>query len=256
MQEKKKDDYVKEVMENLSRKIKESRTEYREESKDTGDKWSSTIRLSLNMKNRLKQMTRRGESYEDVIERLIRNEEKKERQLKRLKELVKQNEDLIKYSTEIKKRERKIFTTNSGVKIRFSYNKPDTLDEDSYDIRFEGFYYKGKEITEEEAYKILAMDYVFRLLQKGHLSKKEANNIISQERNLKGTINQIRIRYLVYFKIFFDLISDGQKANERNFFDINFWKLIAERYDLSDESFRRDIKDQLTRYESEKGSER
>lgn len=253
------DDEFKELLKrNITRLIHERTGQdslesfYREESINDA---ITTIRVSFNTKNKLKKYLKPKETYEEVIIRLIENNEQLSEEISFLKSIEKENRHLIKYVESGFLREHKTLTYHPDLKIEYSYNesKAKSYDEFSFNLEIDNFLLQGKPISEERGIRTIQTINILKSLKNINLTM-DAKEIIRKKELMLGSIEEfIRTKYLVYFKILFFIINRklDKKINEASYLNLDFWKDLYSIKNISNASLDEDVIQKIRKYELE-----
>ncbi|MBU3942335.1 MAG: hypothetical protein KKF74_05470 [Nanoarchaeota archaeon] len=215
----------------------------------------TTIRVSLGTKNKLKKYLKPGGTYEEVIKRLIENNEQLGEEISFLRSIEKENKNLIKYIESGFIREHKTLTYHPDLKIEYSYNesKSKSRDEFSFNLEIDNFLLQGKPIPEEKGIKTIQMINILKSLKNINLISDPKKIIRKKELMLESNEEYIRTKYLIYFKILFFIIHKklDKKVNEISYLDLDFWKDLYGIKNLSNTSLDEDVIQKLRKFELE-----
>jgi hypothetical protein len=224
-------------------------------SYDSFNDASTSIRLSIKTKRKLDKHRVGKESYEEVILRLIESNETILQELNEFRELKKSNPSLIKYVETSFIREHKTYTYHPDLKIEYSYNesKLKIINDFSYNLEIDNYLLLGKVIDEEIAIKKTQEINIIKSLYEKTIDYDLDDVFRKSKMQLKSKEEYIRTKYLVYFKIIYFLMNQQtfHRTDERNFFDLDFWKYFYSTKNLSKTSFEEDIRQKLVQYELE-----
>ncbi|MCD4670446.1 MAG: hypothetical protein K8S14_08365 [Actinomycetia bacterium] len=205
----------------------------------------TTMRVSIGTKKKLKKYLRSGESYEDIILRLIETNDSLKEENKYLKEFEKHNKSLINYIERDFQRAKKTFIYHPDLKIEYSYNesKVKFYGGFSFNLEMDNFILQGRPISEWKGIKTIQMIDIIK-------SPKKRDN---KKNILKSETEFIKTKYLIYFKILFFVINKkiDKKMNEFDFLDLDFWKELYCFKNLPDSSLEKDVIQKLNRFELE-----
>lgn len=134
------------------------------------NKIKTSITLKMGTKNRLVEMSGKGESFDDVINRLIRTNENYEVKIGQLEELIKKNNLEPKIKLEISEYSRGINSIRIGENeaLKFSYNKPDENIDTNYrmDIIIEELMPDNTKIDDLLSSMKYRLEIYFRIIEK------------------------------------------------------------------------------------------
>ncbi len=215
----------------------------------------TTIRVSIETKNKLKRYLKPMESYEDAIKRLIENNEQLNEELTFLKSLENENKQLIKYIENGFVREHKTFTYHPDLKIEYSYNesKAKSLNEFSFDLEIDNFILQGKPISEEKGIRTIQTINILNSLKNMSLTSDPKEIIRKKELMLESNEEYIMTKNLIYFKLLFFIINKrlDKKVNDTNYFNLDFWKELYETKSISLSSLDEDVTQKLNKFKLE-----
>lgn len=184
------------------------------------NKIKTTLTLKLGTKHKLSNIANKNESFDDVINRLIRSNEILEQKINEYKSIIgkKDLEKLNRLESTIINRGINSIKLSDNSVIRFTYNKPNNvLDKDySMDVQID-------EIFSDNKYLI----------------------------TLKDIFENKRLKSEVYFRIIEKIInihfdSSYSIPKKKNIVDPFYWKKVWKRINLSEHSFTYDIKKFIT----------
>lgn len=213
----------------------------------------TTIRVSLDTKNKLKKYLKPKETYEEVIKRLIENNGQLSEEISFLKSL--ENRHLIEYMESGFMREHKTLTYHPDLKIEYSYNesKAKSHDKFSFNLEIDNFLLQGKPIPEEKGIRTIQTINILKSLKNIDLTSDPEEIIRKKELMLESNEEFIRTKYLIYFKIFFFIINGklDEKINETGYLNLDFWKGLYDIKNISRTSFDEDVMQKLNKFELE-----
>ncbi|MFH1432277.1 MAG: hypothetical protein ABIG84_03595 [archaeon] len=215
----------------------------------------TTIRVSFDTKNKLKKYLKPRETYEEVIRRLMENNEQLREESSFLKSLEKQNKSLIKYIESGFKREQKTFIYHPDLKIEYSYNdsKAKSHDEFSFNLEIDNYLLQGKPVSEEKGIRTIQTIDILKSLKNINLNSDPKEIIREKEFLLESNVDYIKTKYFVYFKILHFIINKklDKKINESNYFNLDFWKDRYDSHNISNNSLNEDVVQKLNKFELE-----
>jgi hypothetical protein len=191
------------------------------------DRIKTTITVKLGTKHRLLDLARKGESYDDVISRLIISYERQENDIEYYRNLLTHyDKDFEKRNIiEARKIERGInaITLSNGAVVQFSYNKPQIPIDEFYqmDIQFE---------------KVIAKKKEKKIVDK--LLKDPRQKVLLELWMVARVINQ-------HFDTAFEISSN------KMIIDPVYWRKVKERVLLPETSYKHDIIRPIKEYEEE-----
>ncbi|TKJ17021.1 hypothetical protein CEE44_00605 [Candidatus Woesearchaeota archaeon B3_Woes] len=220
------------------------------------NKAGTTIRLTIATKNKLKKMLNSGETYEDLVLRLIERDKELKEKRKFIKEMMdRQDNYAVNYSEERYSRARGIYIYHPDLKIEYSYNFSRTrgCDGTPYNLQIEKYILQGETITEKEGIKSAQTISIIKSLSNVKISNSVRETIREKEALLDSDFDYIKTKYLIYFKILYGLVGGkvGRIPRDENLLDINFWKDIYYRKDWNQETFQEDVRNKLSQFDSE-----
>lgn len=137
------------------------------------DKITTSVQIRMGTKHRLLDISRKGESYDDVISRLINTILKQEREIERLRKTLEELDALTMNRMEVFKIERGIGAVSlaDGSQLVFSYNKPpenEFLDSYVLDIIIDKVTKGRKELEIDD---VVETEYDAAMLQLGIIAR-------------------------------------------------------------------------------------
>jgi hypothetical protein len=214
----------------------------------------TTIRVSINTRNKLKKYLKSHESYEEMIIRLIEENELLHEKLKYLEVIEKENH-IIKYVQMQFYRERKTLMFHPDVKIEYSYNDSKLKSDNnfSFKLNIENYILQGKPIPEDKGIKTIQTINIIKSLSKMDLNSDPTEIIRKKENMLEDKGEYINTKYLIYFKILFYIINKklDKKLNDSNLLNKDFWKMLYDTKNISANSLEEDVIQKLKRWELE-----
>ena len=215
----------------------------------------TTMRVSIGTKKKLKKYLRPGESYEDVILRLIETNDRLKEENEYLKGLEERNKHLINYIERDFIRAKKTFIYHPDLKIEYSYNesKVKSYGNFSFNLEIDNFILQGKPISEREGVKTIQTIEIIKSLKKIDLKSDLKDIITKKEFMLESEAEFVKTKYLIYFKILFFAVNKkfDKKMNEFDFLDLDFWKELYCFKNLPDTSLEEDVVQKLKKFELE-----
>jgi len=179
------------------------------------NKIKTTLTLKLGTKHKLSDIANKGESFDDVINRLIRSNEILEQRINEYKNALgkKGLMKLNKLESNILNRGINSVRLSDNSVIRFSYNKPNDIIDDEYSMDIQ-------------------LDEVF------------SNN--KYQLTLEDILENKQLRSEIYFRIIEKIInihfdSSYSIPKNKNIVDPVYWKKVWKRINLSEHSFTYDI---------------
>ena len=218
----------------------------------------TTIRVSIDTKNKIKKMLRPHETQEELIQRLMETVETNERlktEVIYLQKLEKENQQLIKYIETVNKRERKTLMLHPDFKIEYSYNesKLKSYEDFAYNLEIVNFVLRGKPISEREGIKTVQTIHILKSLKEINLNSDVRKLIQQKELLLENEGEFIKTKYLIYFKTLYFIINKklDKKLREDYLMNLEYWKEIYESKSLPKSSLEEDVHHKLKMYELE-----
>ncbi|MFH1072321.1 MAG: hypothetical protein V1743_02740 [Nanoarchaeota archaeon] len=215
----------------------------------------TTIRVSIDTKNKLQKLMKPQESYEEVINRIMESNEQLREETAFLKSIENENRHLIKYIESKFMREHKALMYHPDLKIEYSYNesKAKSYDEFSFHLEIDNFLLQGKPISEERGIRTIQTIEILKSLKNMNLNSDPKEIIRKKELMLESDEEFIRTKYVIYFKILFFIINKklDKKIDETNYLNLDFWKDLYDTKNLSKTSFNEDVVQELKKYELE-----
>ncbi len=176
------------------------------------NKVKTSLTVKLGTRNRLMDIARKGESFDDVINRLISTNEINYRRVAEFESILKENDLIADNRIEITEISRGIGSISLGQNeaIRFSYNKPDEIVDNNYQ-----------------------MDVIIE-------------DLIPRRDMLDEYLSDIQRKKEVYFTILERIINlhfdrSFSLPMNKNLLDPYFWKKVWKRIGLSDHSLDHDV---------------
>lgn len=187
------------------------------------NKIKTTITVKMGTKHRLLELARKGESYDDVISRLIHSYDKYENEMIYYRNLLSHYNIEERNIIEVSKLDRGIdaITLSNGAVIQFSYNKPISLPNDLYqmDIQID---------------KVISGKKIKKMVEE--MMKDPYQKIMVHLWMVGRVINR-------HFDIAFELPS------RKMIIDPIYWKKVKDRIGLPESSYKHDILDPIKEYE-------
>jgi len=246
---------LREALKKLHKRRYEDFVEQSSYNYDSFNDASTSIRLSIKTKRKLDQHRNRKESYEAVILRLLESNETILKELNEIRELKRSDPALVSYTEQSFPRAHKTYIYHPDLKIEYSYNesKLKIINDFSYNLEIDNYIVLGKKISEQKAIRKIQEINIIKSLYEKTIDYDLDDVLKKSEMQLKSKEEYIRTKYLVYFKILYFLINQQtyHRTDERNFFDLDFWKYTYETKNLSKTSFEEDVKQILRQYELE-----
>ena len=189
------------------------------------DRIKTTITVKLGTKHRLQELARKGESYDDIISRLINSCERLEDEKTEYRNLLAHyDKDFDKRNIiETRKLERGIdsIPLSYGAVVQFSYNKPASPVDEFYQ-----------------------MDIHFDKVISGKKKKKEVEELLDDPRQ-RVVMNLWMVARVInrHFDSAYEIPSN------KMIIDPVYWKKVKERTGLSESSYKHDILRPIKEYE-------
>ena len=217
---------------------------------------SSSTRLAISTKNKLKNLMKPSESFNDVINRLIDEHNEFYTKLEYFKKIENDNKNVINYFEEMYKRVNQIFRYHPDLQIEYSYNESKFKSEKrySFDLQIHKFIYQGKEISEKEAISIIQTISIVRDIRRISNPKDLKKIVRDKETLLDNPFEFVKTKYLIYFKVLYSIVSSNDRhmfSRDNILLDENFWKNVYERKTISEESFDNDVKSKIKKFNAE-----
>ena len=242
------------IMKLVNKRISQDSLEsfYRKESINDA---ITTIRVSLETKNKLKKYLKSKETYEEAIKRIIEANEQLNEEISFLKKMEKENGLLIKYIEGGFIREHKTLAYHPDLKIEYSYNesKVKSYNEFSFNLEIDNFLLQGMPVPEEKGIRTIQMINILNSLKNININYGTKEIIRKNELMLKSNEEYIRTKYLIYFKILFFIINNKleKKNREASYLNLDFWKDAYNIKNLSNASFEEDVVQKLRKFDLE-----
>jgi len=216
---------------------------------------ASTIRVSLDTKNKLKKFLKPRETYEELIQRLMETNVQLKEEITYLRELDKEHRHLIKYIESGFKREKKTLTYHPDLKIEYSYNesKAKSYGDFSFNLEIDNFVLQGRQISEREGIRTIQTIDILKSLKKIDLKSDVKGIIRRKELMLESEEEFIKSKYLLYFKILFFIINKkiDKKIDGSSILSLDFWKELYGIKSLSNGSLEEDVIQKLKKFKLE-----
>jgi len=224
------------------------------EQKDSISDAITSMRVSINTRNKLKKHLRPQESYEELIVRLMEEIECLQEKLKELKSIQKEA-NLISYSKAEFLRVHKTYSFHPDLKVEYSYNSPRSKFENnfSFNLIIDNYILDGKVVNEEKGVQTIQTINIIQSLNNIHWDTDAESIINTKLTQLRNKEEYISAKYLIYFRILYNIIIDklDVKINELNFLNRDFWENLYISKAISRNSLDEDVIRKLRRYESE-----
>lgn len=176
------------------------------------NKIKTTVTLKLGTKNRLLDIAKKGESFDDVINRLIGSNEMNERIIVEYELIMNENSLAIgnKISVDPINRGVNSIRYGEGIIVKFSYNKPGDIIDNDYCL----------EAVIEDVY--------------------------SNDMKMEELLSVKEDRIMIYFRMIEKIINihfdpSYSIPGNKNLLDAHYWRKVWNRVNLNDHSFDHDI---------------
>lgn len=176
------------------------------------NKIKTTVTLKLGTKNRLLDIAKKGESFDDVINRLIGSNEMNESIIAEYELIMNENSLAIgnKISVDPINRGVNSIRYGEGIIVKFSYNKPGDIIDNDYCL----------EAVIEDVY--------------------------SNDMNMEELLSDKEDRIMIYFRMIEKIINihfdpSYSIPGNKNLLDTHYWRKVWNRVNLNDHSFDHDI---------------
>ena len=215
----------------------------------------STIRVTLATKNKLRRYLKQTETYDELIQRLIDSYESLKEENNYLKQIEKENQQLIKYIESGYKREKKSLMLHPDFKIEYSYNESKVKSHEnfSFGLEIDNYVRQGTPISEREGVKTIQTINILKSIREINITSDIKEIIRKKEIMLESEEDFIKTKYLIYFKILYFVINKklDNKLKDTNLFNIDFWKELYEIKGLPLSSLEEDVNQKLKRFDLE-----
>lgn len=222
------------------------------------DEARTTIRVSIKTKNKLRNLMKPSESFDQLISRILNNYDNCKNELSFLKSQDFKN-DIIKISSHEFKRVHDTLTYYPDIKVEYSYNdsKSPIRGEFTYDLEIDHILHKGVPLSEKEGLKLLSIIDKIKSLKE--LIQTPKKIVEKNKSDLDDKYKSIKTKYLLYFKLLYLIINKNYKKKSKEPNELllkNFWRDIYYYYDLPECSFEGDVVRKLDKFKSELNQEK